>query len=68
MENKNKECTDMKDTNKFSSGYYHPEGCNLSDLKIIEQTLAIGSVPNHQKYKKIFLFITLKAKRNTAKF
>ena len=43
----------MKDTNKFSSGYYHPEDCNLSDFeKIIEQTLAIGSVPYASEVQK----------------
>ena len=43
----------MKDTNKFCSGYYHPEDCNLSDFeKIIEQTLAIGSVPYASEVQK----------------
>ena len=53
MENKSKECTDVKNTKKISSGYYHPEDCNLTDFeKIIEQTLAIGSVPNASEVQK----------------
>ena len=53
MENKSKECPDVKDTKKISSGYYHPEDCNLTDFeKIIEQTLAIGSVPNASEVQK----------------
>ena len=37
----------MKDINKVSPGYYHPEECNLVDFqKIIDQNLAIDAVPN----------------------
>ena len=37
----------MKDTNKFSAGYFDSEDCNLVDFeKIIDQKLAKDSVPN----------------------
>ena len=43
----------MKDTNKANSGYYHSEECNLDEFqKIIDQKLAIGSVPNAREIKK----------------
>ena len=43
----------MKDTNRVSPGYYHSEECNLADFqKIIDQKLAIGSVPNAKEIKK----------------
>ena len=43
----------MKVINKVSPGYYHPEECNLVDFqKIIDQNLAIGSVPHAKEVKK----------------
>ena len=43
----------MKDINKVSSGYYHSKECNLADFqKIIDQNLAIGSVPHAKEVKK----------------
>ena len=43
----------MKDTNRVSPGYYHSEECNLADFqKIIDQKLAIGSVPHAKEIKK----------------
>ena len=43
----------MKDTNRVSPGYYHSEECNLADLKkIIDQKLAIDSVPHANEIKK----------------
>ena len=43
----------MKDINKVSPGYYHPKECNLADFqKIIDQNLAIGSVPHAKEVKK----------------
>ena len=43
----------MKDTNGVSSGYYHSEECNLADFqKIIDQKLAIESVPHAKDVKK----------------
>ena len=43
----------MKDTNKVSPGYYHPEECNLVDFqKIIDQNLAIDAVPNAKEIQK----------------
>ena len=43
----------MKDINKVSSGYYHSEECNLADFqKIIDQKLAIESVPNAKEVTK----------------
>ena len=42
----------MKDINKVSPGYYHSEECNLADFqKIIDQNLAIGSVPHAKAIK-----------------
>ena len=43
----------MKDTNRVSPGYYHSEECNLADFqKIIDQKLAIDSVPHAKEIKK----------------
>ena len=43
----------MKDINKVSPGYYHSEECNLADFqKIIDQKLAIDSVPHAKEIKK----------------
>ena len=43
----------MKDTNRVSPGYYHSEECNLADFqKILNQRLAIGSVPHAKEIKK----------------
>ncbi len=43
----------MKDTNRASVGYYHSEECNLADFqKIIDQKLAIDSVPHAKEIKK----------------
>ena len=43
----------MKDTNRVSPGYYHSEECNLADFqKIIDQRLAIDSVPHAKEIKK----------------
>ena len=43
----------MKDINKVSLGYYHSKECNLADFqKIIDQNLAIGSVPHAKEVKK----------------
>ena len=43
----------MKDINKVSPGYYHSKECNLADFqKIIDQNLAIGSVPHAKEVKK----------------
>ena len=43
----------MKDTNRVSPGYYHSEECNLADFqKIIDQKLAIDSVPHANEIKK----------------
>ena len=51
----------MKDTNRVSLGYYHSEECNLADFqKIIDQKLAIDSVPHANEIKKIFLFMISK--------
>ena len=43
----------MKDINKVSPGYYLPEECNLAEFqKIVDQELAISSVPNATEIKK----------------
>ena len=43
----------MKDTNRVSPGYYHSEECNLADFqKIIDQKLAIDSVPHAKDIQK----------------
>ncbi len=43
----------MKDTNRVSPGYYHSKECNLADFqKIIDQKLAIDSVPHAKEIKK----------------
>ena len=43
----------MKDANRASVGYYHSEECNLADFqKIIDQKLAIDSVPHAKEIKK----------------
>ena len=43
----------MKDINKVSPGYYHSKECNLADFqRIIDQNLAIGSVPHAKEVKK----------------
>ena len=43
----------MKETNGVSPGYYHSEECNLPDFqKIIDQKLAIDSVPHAKEIKK----------------
>ena len=42
----------MKDTNRASVGYYHSVECNLADFKkIIDQKLAIDSVPHAKEIK-----------------
>ena len=43
----------MKDINKVSPGYYHSKECNLADFqKIIDQNLAVDSVPHAKEIKK----------------
>ena len=51
----------MKDTNKVSPGYYHPEECNLVDFqKIIDHNLAIDAVPHAKEIQKTFPFMISK--------
>ena len=43
----------MKDINKVSPGYYHSKECNLAEFqKIIDQNLAVDSVPHAKEIKK----------------
>ena len=55
----------MKDTNKISSGYYHSEECNLADFQeIIDQKLAIDSVPKAKEIKKNIPIYDIKELQN----
>ena len=52
----------MKDTKKVGAGYYNPDDCNLSDFReILDQDLAVDSVPNAAEIENNFPIYNIKA-------